>query len=78
MRNPPDFVVWMLMGRWNREQYFVPWTFWPAGQTGHAPAGEAQFVIGYPTRKAADFGCKRLREIVGKGNCYVQQYGPYS
>jgi hypothetical protein len=73
MRNPPDFVVYVILGRWNKDQFFVPWgtpETGPAGITGKAPF--------YSSKRGAEAECKRLRKYVGKGNCYVQQYGPIS
>jgi hypothetical protein len=66
MKNPPDFVLYVVM--YKPESKFVPYCegYW----TGlHA--------MGYLHKIDANRRLKDLRQTWGKGNVYVQQYGPY-
>jgi hypothetical protein len=67
MRNPPNFVVWVVLARdyENHGGDFMPYPF-----GGHS--------IGYASRKEANRALQLLRVHLGRGRCYVQQYGPYS
>jgi hypothetical protein len=66
MRNPPDFVMYVVM--YKPDDKFVP--YWEAYLDGVQAAG-------YLHKGDAAKCVKVLRRTWGKDNVYVQQYGPY-
>ena len=65
MRNPPDFVMYVVMVKYPRSDKFNPL---------RDCEGSAE---GFISRKAARNTLTRFRRQYGKKNAYVQQYGPY-
>jgi len=66
MRNPPDFVMYVVMVKKTGEARYNP--LWCGGI-------QAQ---GFARRKDAMPLLRMQQDIYGKKNAYVQQYGPYS
>lgn len=69
MKNPPDFVVYVVMVKGMNDANFGP-RFRP--NSGYTP-----FAFAYATRRDAWKELRYWRNLVGKENAYVQQYGPY-
>ena len=67
MRNPPDFVMYVLM--YKPDDEFIP--YWQGKAIG-------AYAMGYKHKVDANKRLKVLRQIWGEKNAYVQQYGPYS
>ena len=67
MKNPPSFSLWVVLAR-DKEcepPMFQPWFY-----------GGSLAV--FNSRREADRVCKEIRKQVGRGNVYVQLYGPMS
>lgn len=73
MKNPPDFVMYVVMVKLpNRHNFHPNWeTVTDCGEE-HIGA------VGFKSRSDADDACKYCRALYGKKNAYIQQYGPYS
>ena len=72
MKNPPDFVMYVVMFRPADYIDFNPW--WGDGPDGvHGRCAK-----GFSRKQDADKECKICRVRYGKKNAYVQQYGPLS
>ena len=69
MKNPPDFVMYVVMIRLPHENTFGPW--WQKSVDG--PKAE-----GYANRSSAAKELRCCQALYGKKNCYVQMYGPIS
>jgi hypothetical protein len=71
MKNPPDFVMYVVMVKSPGATGFDPcWGNWGASLDAHAR--------GYARKRDADKHCREFRARYGKKNAYVQQYGPIS
>ena len=66
MKNPPDFVMYVVMVRRIGNKNFVP-------EWNHDG-----MIYGYRTKAQARPSMRDYQRIYGKENAYVQQYGPYS
>ena len=66
MKNPPDFVMYVIMVKAPGKKNFDPL---------RDCEGSAE---GFISRKAARNTLARFQRRYGKKNAYVQQYGPYS
>lgn len=72
MKNPPSFVMYVVMVKPPGHDKFYPcWGDWADSLHGVHAQGFAQ-------KRDADAECRRFRTKYGKKNAYVQQYGPYS
>jgi len=74
MSRPSNLVVWIILGRFVKSASFEPWFF--NDKVGHGPISGSQMVQAFGTKKYAYKCCCELREILGRGNCRVQQYIP--
>lgn len=68
MKNPPDFVMYVVMYR--PIDKFLP--YWEA----ESDVGGV-YSSGYRSKAEANRRLKGIRQVWGKENAYVQQYGPY-
>jgi hypothetical protein len=68
MKNPPNFIGWVILKRYGKGYPFLP----------HATERGGFAVRLFRTRKEAEQECRQVKEIYGRGNSYVQQYGPIS
>ena len=65
MKNPPDFVMYVVMVKLPGATTFNP----------HRDCeGSSE---GFNSRKAASGTLKKFQRRYGKKNAYIQQYGPY-
>ena len=72
MKNPPSFVMYVVMVKPPKCKVFDPcWSEWAESQNG-------RFAKGFASKKDAAAECRMYRVRYGKKNAYVQQYGPYS
>ena len=68
MKNPPDFVMYVVMVKAPGNKNFNPcWN----------PAA-LPYVRGFKRKADAQFALKSCQAFYGKKNAYVQQYGPIS
>lgn len=71
MKNPPDFVVYVVMVKCVPSGNFDPqWCPWAEAQCG-------RYAMGFQSKRDANKACKVARTRHGAKNAYVQQYGPY-
>jgi hypothetical protein len=71
MKNPPDFVMYVVMVKPTKDSVFDPcWGEWSDSVRG-------VFAKGFARKRDADRECKIYRVRYGTKNAYVQQYGPY-
>ena len=68
MRNPPDFVMYVVMVKARTE------TFEPDWFTDH---DDGQHCCGFAKRSDARKVMLDYQRIYGKKNAYIQEYGPY-
>lgn len=66
MRNPPNFVIYICLVRYGRDDPFMP----KADIHGHVAA--------FTKRRNAEHEARQWREYHGKGTAHAKQYGPYS
>ena len=72
MKNPPDFVMYVVMVKTPDSDKFDPcWGEW-------ADSPQGVYARGFASKRDADKECKNWRVRYGKKNAYIQQYGPYS
>jgi hypothetical protein len=72
MKNPPDFVMYVVMVKAPGSDKFDPcWGEW-------AEFGHGVHAKGFARKLDAVSECKVFRVRYGKKNAYVQQYGPIS
>lgn len=71
MRNPPDFVMYVVMVKVPGNKNFNPlWTMFENS--------DEDFAQGFRLRREALEEMRACQNIYGKKNAYVQQYGPIS
>ena len=71
MRNPPDFVMYVVMVRRPEEKNFNPVWQW-------RPNDDHRFAQGFRNRSEAIEDLRIYQSFYGKKNAYVQLYGPIS
>ena len=69
VKNPPDFVMYVVMVKKHRSGKFNPnwWEFL-----------SGTYTKGYQNKSDVERKLKEICKYYGKNNVYVQQYGPYS
>jgi hypothetical protein len=70
MRNPPDFVMYVVMVKLPSNKNFDP--VWILNE----PEGR-YFAQGFKKRREAIEDLRIYQRAYGKKNAYVQQYGPF-
>jgi hypothetical protein len=68
MKNPPDFVMYVVMVKAPGNKTFNP----------HWTPTAFPYTRGFQRKADARFALKSIQVAYGKTNAYVQQYGPIS
>ena len=69
MRNPPDFVMYVVMVKARTKNFDPDWS----SSDGY----DVKFCYGFAKRSDARHVMLDYQRIYGKKNAYVQQYGPF-